>query len=187
MLLLAEELQDNGIRNIAVAAIDEPTFVGKSRKLRKAISQQLSNSNSEGDTHFNLYFLLGWDTVIRLFQPRFYHDSPTEMAKALSGFFGSINEGDDESLVVCARRPSSGTDEEELFLQSEGVRPFYEAGKVTMIDLPVEVRTISSTEVRTVMSASGEDVNEELQRLTPRRVSEYVLERRLYLPTESSS
>lgn len=202
MLLLAEELEqtEEGImRNVAVAIIDEPTFVGKSRILRTVIQQRLSSATSPngGRPSFHLYFLLGWDTLIRLFDPRFYHDDGMEMNRALRRFFADEEENGDASRVVCARRPSSAKEENESnedieaerrFMQSDAVKEYVASGKIVVIDLPTEVRGISSTNLRSRMKSLGKGTRRDqdglLGDLVSTKVAKYISEEGLYSANE---
>ncbi|KAK1236361.1 hypothetical protein PQX77_000394 [Marasmius sp. AFHP31] len=115
MMKLAEDITSHSEddkpqqhENVAVAIIDEPTFVGKSNLLQRFLKER-----SSSHTDFRLTFLLGFDTLERFFAPRYYtngqSDSDTEarlkMYSALEGFFAPDRDG---SRIVCARRsPSS--------------------------------------------------------------------------------
>lgn len=175
MCLLAEALGQVGI-----AVVDEPTFAGKAKKLRTSFLQRLPLQ-----PEIELYFLLGWDTVTRLFNPRFYRDSEEEMAHTLSEFFKC-------NWVVCARRPTgiaTAGDEENSFLNLESVRPYYEAGKILVIDLSPSVGPVSSTAVRNIAQTTGvgKDKKERLMTLVPEDVGSYVFERHLYEPIQRNS
>ncbi|KAJ1307300.1 hypothetical protein OPQ81_001410 [Rhizoctonia solani] len=56
--------------DVGVGAVNEPTFVGKSTILREC----LGTATEPGE----LTFLMGWDTIIRFFAPRYY-PSPQAM------------------------------------------------------------------------------------------------------------
>ncbi|KAL0579593.1 hypothetical protein V5O48_002431 [Marasmius crinis-equi] len=116
MMKLAEEVTAQGKdekehsehENVAVAIIDEPTFVGKSSLLQRFLRERTSSQ-----TEFRLTFLLGFDTLERFFAPRYYTNGPpsddkealSKMYSALEGFFAPNRDG---SRIVCARRsPSS--------------------------------------------------------------------------------
>jgi nicotinamide-nucleotide adenylyltransferase len=90
-----------------------------------------------------LTFLMGWDTIIRVFAPRYY-PSPETMLERLGKFFEA--EG---SSIVCARRGEwEDPLEEAEFLASPYVAPFFKQGKIALVDLPRAVRNISSSGVR---------------------------------------
>jgi nicotinamide-nucleotide adenylyltransferase len=235
MTLLAHEIEySNEIAtpssfDLCVAAIDEPTFVGKSRKLRKAVARKLSllsngsghsgqygldsdmpaideSTSAEWEKEINLVFVLGFDTVTRLFDPRFYGSMET-MRNSLRSFFAPVAEGGDESSVVCARRLlptinqagdkssveetrgdqgqgqslTSGMSEEELhFFTSPEVRGYWESGKVSLMeDLRLELQTISSTKARSSLAEPLES-DKEIRRLLPSSIANYVFQRGLY-------
>jgi hypothetical protein len=253
--------------NVCVAAIDEPTFVGKSRKLNAAIAKRITSIMSQDSAYVlgpfshisyrtcvdsdlpnpmytnqstselrnqsvnemgqltELYFILGFDTITRLFEPRFY-GSKDAMITALNGFFatpspllsprisnekqmGNERHAGDGSYVVCARRRLKGADtdegEETHFLSSPEVTPYYQSGKINLMDLGEEVEaeagqegqaldTISSTQARdafTRLGAHQRDIDagqdgegrRELNKIIPSQIIEYVLANKLYRST----
>lgn len=90
MALLARDVishrnsDEEGGANVAVAIIDEPTFVGKSKILRAFLQQRLATilssldhqDESVASPQPQLTFLLGFDTLERLFSPRYYVTTP---------------------------------------------------------------------------------------------------------------
>jgi nicotinamide-nucleotide adenylyltransferase len=153
MLLLADELQSSEIvrstGNIAVAAIDEPTFVGKARRLRQVLLTMIRRTVPV--VALQLHFVLGFDTVVRLFSPRFYA-SQDAMCSLLETFFDPTG---DNCVVVCARRSlKEGMTQEERdleereFVESIEVRRYIETGRVVLVDIPEDLQAISSTKVR---------------------------------------
>ncbi|KZT67950.1 hypothetical protein DAEQUDRAFT_367824 [Daedalea quercina L-15889] len=184
--------------NVAVAIIDEPTFVGKSSVLLSCLRHRLSApsaslstlarppSSSESQSlditaplssvlRPQLTFLVGTDTLERLFAPRFYA-SPEAMRVALHRFFSSHPDGDD-ARIVCARRAlnTAADDEEEAKLKA-AIREFAEDGRVLLVDIPEELRAVSSTKIR--QGAKGED--EAWRRMVTPAVAEYIVEHDLY-------
>lgn len=167
MLLLAKGLQSPEVshpaRSIAVAAIDEPTFVGKARQLREFLLTRIRSammlSVAQGDggdrvvpvPSLELHFILGFDTVVRLFSTRFYA-SKDAMRLSLKTFFDPTG---DNCVVVCARRslkegatqPEREAEERE-FKESIEIQRYIEGGRVVLVDLPEELQAISSTKVR---------------------------------------
>lgn len=118
--------------NVAVAMIDEPTFVGKSHILQAFLRARLYHTDSEIANNESpastlplsselvkypaprLTFLLGFDTLERFFSPRYYTnlDSESEdpiprMHAALRTFFAPPPRGDDSRVVCASRSPSS--------------------------------------------------------------------------------
>ncbi|CAE6442599.1 unnamed protein product [Rhizoctonia solani] len=154
MVALAQKLG----QDVAVGAVNEPTFVGKSEILREHCSD---TGKPE------LTFLMGWDTIVRFFAPRYY-PSPSQMLSKLRTFFN-----EEGSSIVCARRGSHPDTEEEEFLRSEYVQEFYDAGKIKITDLDQSVKDISSTDVR-------KGTIETAERYCPKEVVEIIKREQLY-------
>ena len=166
IILLAKEMEarlssaTSGVSNMmrpsaaAVAAIDEPTFVGKSKKLLEYFRGKYPNNV----TVPRLTFVLGYDTIIRFFNPKYY-DSHDGMVASLNAFFHQ-----DSSSILCAQRSteglglglestvpgssSSATDEEIAFFQSSDVEPYVRSGAVSMCSIDSTESALSSTLVR---------------------------------------
>ncbi|KAF8740077.1 hypothetical protein AX14_008712 [Amanita brunnescens Koide BX004] len=68
--------------NVAVAIIDEPTFVGKSSQLRSFLKQRIWDAGAVECPPIQLSFILGFDTLERLVAPRYY-GSVEQMTLAL--------------------------------------------------------------------------------------------------------
>lgn len=164
------------VDNTAIAVIDEPTFVGKSSLLHGFFK-------SSGASH-QFTFLLGLDTLERLFSPRYYVktdsiDPVTQMQDALHSFF--VDEG---SRIVCARRapssyPAGSISESELvkqiheFMASKSL----ESDKyVTLLDIGDDVAAISSSAVRANIAQSNDDWK---TKVTP-NVALYITKNGLY-------
>ena len=202
MILLAKEMaavqpqseipnSSASLRNVGVAVIDEPTFVGKSNKVLAYLDGRLQgrsralNERVSSTALCQLTFILGYDTLLRLFEPRFY-GSRDSMGLALLKFFAGYDEGGDNSIVVCSRRFSnntlvaddpSGTREENQFLMSEDVTSYVKRGLVIMMDIGSKEQRMSSTQVRV---ASGSSAEGHLIQLCPRLIVEYIQKVHLY-------
>ena len=167
MEILTKDIQSSEIGhsagNIAVAAIDEPTFVGKARKLREFLLAKITNitklptgdgERGEGTIpvpSLQLHFIVGFDTAVRMFSTRFY-PSHVSMLSSLRTFFDPMG---DNCVVVCARRSlkdgASQEDrdtEEREFEDNTEVRGYIEIGRVVLVDIPGDLQAISSTKVR---------------------------------------
>jgi nicotinamide-nucleotide adenylyltransferase len=192
MVALARSVHANeeGPANIAVAIIDEPTFVGKSRILREWLSHQISamsqhdsdgpvsEPSSAAPARSQLTFLVGFDTLERLIATRYY-GSEEDMLRALRTFLSAPPEGDD-SYVICARRVMDGSGSEEAQkrekLTMAAAKEFIDSGRVRLIDLSTQERTFSSSEVREKIN-SGDPT---WRHMTPATVAEYVEVNKLY-------
>ncbi|KIY51111.1 hypothetical protein FISHEDRAFT_57217 [Fistulina hepatica ATCC 64428] len=147
------QLGDNA--NIAIAVIDEPTFVGKSTLLLEFLRQRLRAMLPP--THdlpaIELTFLVGYDTLERIFAPRYYlgDDSTASMLVALRRFFS-----EEGSRIVCANRapssyPSSGDNSAHL------MREFVDAGYIHMLNIGEVEQTYSSSAVRRMVVQGNND------------------------------
>ncbi|KAG8697613.1 hypothetical protein FRC09_007752 [Ceratobasidium sp. 395] len=146
MVTLANELSAGEAQpGVAVGALNEPRFVGKSTLLLEQLSQRFTDT----PPNIELTFQMGWDTIIRVFAPRYY-PSPDVMLASFKHFLES-----ERSTILCARRPpvvlaipTTLSDEESDFLSSPYVAPFYQQGKIKLVDLDPSVSGISSSGVR---------------------------------------
>ncbi|KAG8766931.1 hypothetical protein FRC12_006563 [Ceratobasidium sp. 428] len=173
MVALADELSAGGEQpGVAVGALNEPRFVGKSTLLLEQLSQRFTDT----PPNIELTFQMGWDTIIRVFAPRYY-PSPDAMLASFEHFFES-----ERSTILCARRPplrpstsipTTLSDEESDFLSSPHVALFYQQGKIKLVDLDPSVSGISSSGVR------GGTI-EDAERWCSQGVVRYIREHQLY-------
>ncbi|OSC98241.1 Nucleotidylyl transferase [Trametes coccinea BRFM310] len=172
--------------NVAVAIIDEPTFVGKSAILRDFLSKRItellgpaevaSASSSVPPPSPKLTFLMGTDTIVRLFAPRYYADEKSMMA-ALRRF---LSPDGDDARVVCARRVSRGVpraEEERIEVEmSEFARKIVPIQKLSFVDIGERECTFSSSEVRESLAKRDERWKD----MVTRSIAEYITSRTLY-------
>lgn len=121
MALLGQDVRTSGEgRNVAIAIIDEPTFAGKSRVLQEYLRtriQQLAaptevSTLSPATVSTQLSFIIGMDTLERVFSPRYYPPPPSDpvntaestMRATMTKMLSPLSEGGDDSLIVCAKR-----------------------------------------------------------------------------------
>ncbi|ORY61179.1 hypothetical protein BCR35DRAFT_283473 [Leucosporidium creatinivorum] len=172
MVEMAKEMESSRDGNVAVACIAEPAFVSKSRVLKGEVERLLREriAAPEGGSvpEVRLTFLLGWDTLIRFFAPRYYQPPSPPISVALSSFFDT-----DSSSISCARRGDLSLAEEQAFLESEEVKPWVQ--KVELFDLGDEAKGVSSTEVRKAVKKGSW---EEVERLVPVEGVREVLKRK---------
>jgi nicotinic acid mononucleotide adenylyltransferase len=95
-----------------------------------------------------VWFIVGHDTLVRIFEPRFYLDMP--MHQALENFF---------RLARLAVFPRGDADERAIreFLNRDEVKPF--ADKITVLPSEPSLLWVSSTLIRQKLK-QGEPVNE---------------------------
>lgn len=212
-LLLAQRAERDGPLpgGTAVALISEPTFVGKSRIIHSFLSNRQSDpsivdpspSLTTSSTakpmpaaaapapRITLSFLVGTDTLIRFFDPKYY---PTGLTSALSRFFAPPPEGEGSTLVS-ARRGLGGEGQaiELDVLAREEVRGWVISGGVRVMGNAGEGREgISSTAIRRAVGGGGDRSGDEgreegeegvvrrLEGLVPREIAEYIAKEGLY-------
>ncbi|CDO71837.1 hypothetical protein BN946_scf184939.g61 [Trametes cinnabarina] len=166
--------------NVAVAIIDEPTFVGKSAILRDFLTRRISDLLGLAEAALppspKLTFLMGTDTIVRLFAPRYYADEET-MVAALRRFLSP--EGDD-ARIICARRVSRGAsraEEEKVESEmSEVARRIIPVQRLAFVDIGERECTFSSSEVRESL-AKGDERWKDM--VTP-SIAQYITSRQLY-------
>ncbi|KAJ3483812.1 hypothetical protein NLI96_g6067 [Meripilus lineatus] len=167
--------------NVAVGIIDQPTFVGKSQVLLNFLRERveaLSNTRSSGmnfPTEPKLTFLVGMDTLERLFAPRYYSSEQT-MKHSLREFFTSKDGG---CRVICGRRSTSGSeakDQEEERRAIALAKDYIDSSHIALVDLGESLRTISSSEVRRRITSKDPSWS---SMITP-SIAEYITQHDLY-------
>jgi len=106
-------------------------------------------------------FVLGYDTLVRLFEPRFY----TDMSAELAAFFA-------DHRVIAANRAQASVDTVHAFLTEPDVEPF--ANRITVLALDDHSASLSSTGAREEV-ATGNDSD-----ALPPPVFTYIREHGLY-------
>ncbi|MCZ6449717.1 MAG: hypothetical protein O6918_02445 [Deltaproteobacteria bacterium] len=109
-------------------------------------------------THSRIYFIVGMDKVIQIFDPRYYQDRDA----ALKILFT-------EAQLIAAGRHPWGKEELGKLLDREENRPYQD--RVYSLTLPEEVRGLSSSELRTVI-AKGDSVGGQLPKVVERFIAE---------------
>jgi len=132
MLAVAQERSD-----WSVALCSHGRFVEKAKAVAEAYSEGTE-----------VWFIVGHDTLVRIFEPRFYSDMP--MHQALEHLFG---------LARLAVFPRGSADEGAImeFLSRDEVKPF--ADKIAVLPGEPSLLWVSSTLVRQKLRR-GEPVNE---------------------------
>ncbi len=123
----------------SVALCNRPRFFEMAQALREAVG--------EGP---ELFFLMGGDTLVRLFDPRYYPDMAMEAA--LEALFATAR-------LVVAPRPPWDLPALEAFRNDPARAPYRE--RIAFLALPSDLAGISSTEVRQRL-ARGEPVDDQV-------------------------
>lgn len=146
--------------------IDEPTFVGKSAVLLDFLRKRILDLHQPLDVVCSppsdtlpspkLTFLMGTDTIVRLFAHHYYPNEHA-MATSLRRFF-SPDEND--SRIVCVRRTSNGLPKAAEELADVQIPDFIKeippADGISFVDIGDEERTFSSSQVRNNLASHEE-------------------------------
>ncbi|KAI0707164.1 hypothetical protein C8Q76DRAFT_748180 [Earliella scabrosa] len=179
--------------NVAVAIIDEPTFVGKSAILLDFLRRRIAELDSPAPSLSlspspspspKLTFLMGTDTIVRLFASRYYADEQA-MKAALHRF---LSPTEDDSRVICARRVGyskgvTGAVEEQLEVEIPDIlRDVVPADKIVFADIGEKERTYSSSEVRETIARHDSG----WKTMVTEGITQYILNSNLYLVAPQS-
>jgi nicotinamide-nucleotide adenylyltransferase len=193
---LCKNTSDSAHANVAIAIVDEPTFVGKAVVLRQFLHARISGLYYPPATALDgiaisptsdeisipdprLVFLLGFDTLVRLLSPRYYA-SEVAMMDALRLFFSPAG---DNCYVVYARRKlaelghmvQEEVEAKTLFAAKE----FVESERVALISIGADsVEQTSSTQVRTKVALKDET----WRGLVTPSIANYIVQNSLYVP-----
>ena len=108
----------------SIAAVNRARFVDKSQALRPHFPP---------DTLFT--FVLGYDTLVRLFDPRYYSDMPKELDRLF-----------DVSCVVAINRTDNTLEDVHRFLRRPECAAYL--GRIKAMGLDPAFSSVSSTQVR---------------------------------------
>jgi nicotinic acid mononucleotide adenylyltransferase len=121
--------------DVSVAAVGHGRFVEKLEAIRAAYPDAT-----------RVVFLLGFDTLVRLFDPKYYADRVASLTRLFDG-----------SECIVANRGGDAPSAVEAFLARPEVAPF--AHSIHVVRLPTHVAAVSATEVRARLSR-GEPIDE---------------------------
>lgn len=141
----------HNVPNISVGICSHARFVDKITALRTCYSQPVS-----------FYFIIGYDTLTRLFDAKYYEDMPRELAQLFAqSYFIAANRGHDDLEAI------------NTFLKQEQVVPF--ANCIFPLNLPEKMAEISSTAVREAVIHQTP-----IDHLVPPPIAQAILEFGLY-------
>ncbi|KAF5326791.1 hypothetical protein D9619_004214 [Psilocybe cf. subviscida] len=171
------------ISNTAIGIIDEPIFAGKSSLILSYLDGLLaSRSAGTGSSApvVELTFLVGLDTLERLFSTRYYA-SESAMVDTLRKFILPRPDGEG-SRIVCADRAASNSASWPDPKAMESAQEFMDSGRISIIDMGNELSTYSSTTVRRSVGSLGQDDSPAgtWRKLVTKDVAEYIVENGLY-------
>lgn len=155
LLTLKLFVQTQGRLNLSVILSSHGRFVEKAESLKKIYPPQTQ-----------IYFIVGFDTLIRVFDPKYYADMDLELQTLFSmSRFIAANRGQDDVKAI------------KSFLAQEYIRNF--ADKIDLIQLPRPYSDISSAEIRDKIK-SRVDVSD----LIPQIVSDFISATGMYWDEE---
>lgn len=144
LLLLSLIAEEEG--SASVAAVNRGLYFEHAQAFRSLLG-----------TQSRIYFIVGMDKVIQIFDPGYYQDRDA----ALKILFT-------EAQLIAAGRHSWGKEELEKLLDREENRPYQD--RVYSLTLPEDVRGLSSSELRTVI-AKGDSVEGQLPEVVERFIA----------------
>jgi len=190
-----EDKLESAHANVAIAIVDEPTFVGKAVVLRQFLHARISSlyplataldgmaisPTSDGISipDLRLVFLLGFDTLVRLLSPRYYA-SEAAMMDALRLFFSPAG---DDCYVVYARRKLADVEhtvQEEVEAKTlSAAKEFVESERVALISIGADSidEQTSSSQVRTKIALKDQT----WRKLVTPSIASYIIQNSLYV------
>jgi nicotinamide-nucleotide adenylyltransferase len=162
MTFLADRVERNTGQGVGIGLLNEPTFAGKAEIVQDWLKRE------KGIENVQMSFLMGTDTLIRCFVPKYY---PKGMRETMDPFFKTC-------YVVSAQRGEDETSRgvEEGVLEGPEVHDWVEQGRIRLSGSFKEGRqAISSTSVRDAIQAG-----ESLDGLVSQDIEEYIRNERLY-------
>ncbi len=122
-----------GRPRFSVAMCSHARFIDKARAIRAAVADDI-----------DLYFIVGYDTLVRVFDPKYYHNLSAELGELF-----------DQSQFIAANRGEHSLADVEEFLEQPAYRSF--ANKIHLIELDAFHAGLSSSQVRECV-AQGQSV-----------------------------
>lgn len=147
-VVLLEEVLRNHLSDVGILLFNRGLYVEQAEGVRRAFPAVKT-----------LYFLLGFDKIVQIFDPRYYSNRDT----ALRELFRLAD-------VLVAPRAGAGAHELHLLLEKPENRPFAE--HVHALALPQTFADMSSTRIRQAFEAHWQDV--------PPEAREFIRETHVY-------
>ena len=152
---LLEEVLRNHLPDVGILLFNRGLYVEQAEGVRAAFPAVK-----------RLYFLLGFDKIVQIFDPRYYSDRDTELRELFR-----------LADVLVAPRAGAGAHELHELLEKPENRPFAE--HVHALALPQTFADMSSTRIRQAFEAHWQDV--------PQEVREFIRETHAYEPVTSEA
>lgn len=185
MEIMAKHMQaesPKGFPKVAVGSLAAATFAEKAPIIQDYLDASAVHT---AEQQYTLIFFIGFDTVTRLFMPKYYDNSEKRMHEVLEKFFIQ-----DKCEVICAKRPVENVaqqdvadQEEESFFKRPEVSKYVEIGKLKLVDIEGTVG-ISSTKIRQALkrlnSGDSGDSEKQLRSLILDDILQYCKQKKLY-------
>ncbi|KAI8999345.1 hypothetical protein BC832DRAFT_594786 [Gaertneriomyces semiglobifer] len=169
------------LATVGVGVTDGGIFFDKARILRSFFTLR-------GMPNVFLYFIMGYDTVTRFFDPKYYKD---DMVQEMERFFH-------HSRIICASRggTENGHDPlKEWLVKASSENPLVQQFRRYILQIPdwsanaSTVASLSSTMARSLMHGywvserddEKDAIYDELKRVVPESILSYMKKRRLYV------
>ncbi|KAJ2743780.1 hypothetical protein GGI20_003476 [Coemansia sp. BCRC 34301] len=157
-----DQFEASNLHNMAIGMVNAPRFIDKCEAVRNAVLQELPSSGKQPQVL--CYFAMGWDTLIRFFDPKYYGpDYPTEIGRFFDG----------GGRIAYARRNGVSDVDIEEFFAAPYLAPYLLC--IYELELPMCVKHISSTGIRQAVCESSQGVCD-----IPPRIRQYVNSTQLY-------
>ncbi|KAJ1921175.1 hypothetical protein H4219_000773 [Mycoemilia scoparia] len=171
MEILGKELvvDGDGSSSVATGLCNAPRFVDKAIVLYRFFSRipfaedRVPNGPT---TKVVLYFMMGWDTLIRLFDPKYYDAFPEDLEPFFS--YGG--------RIVYARRGGFDDSDVSDFLAKRIPMEFQKY--IFEIELPRELAAISSTRAREEAGVLGR--SKEYEAMVPKSIRDFISSQQIY-------
>ncbi|KAJ2459739.1 hypothetical protein GGF42_001281 [Coemansia sp. RSA 2424] len=169
-----DQFNASNLHNMAIGMVNVPRFIDKYEAVRNAVLQELKlpppppNDDRQLLPRVLCYFAMGWDTLIRFFDEKYY--GPDYQAE-ISRFF------DSGGRIAYARRVGFSDTEVSEFFAAPHLAPYLQF--IYELELPKRVKHISSTEVRQAIRESSQSVRD-----IPPRILQFVNSNQLYRNNE---
>ncbi|KAJ2658855.1 hypothetical protein IW148_004498 [Coemansia sp. RSA 1199] len=153
----------SNLHNMAIGMVNSPRFVDKCKAVSDVVQSEWERTKGGPVPRVLSYFAMGWDTLIRVFDPKYYADYPRE----LDEFFAN------GGRIAYSRRVGFPDADVDAFFARREMAAYLQY--IFELKLPKRVKHISSSDVRVAVRDSTQSVRD-----IPPRILEFVNNFQLY-------
>ncbi|KAJ2784851.1 hypothetical protein H4R18_000885 [Coemansia javaensis] len=167
-----EQFDATNLHNMAIGMVNTPRFVDKCRAVEAVVRREWARATGRpaaAAPRVLSYFAMGWDTLIRFFDARYYADYRAE----LDAFF------ERGGRIAYSRRVGFPDKDVDAFFARPELAAYLQY--IFELRLPKRVKHISSSDVRLAVRDSTQSVRD-----IPPRILEFVNATQLYRQRPSS-